>query len=211
MKFTKFGHSCLLIEEGDARILFDPGSYSIGFEGLENLDAILITHTHGDHLDIPRIKDLLQKNPGVRILTNPMVTEALEKAGVVSEVLKAGETANIKGVEIEAVGDTHAEIYKTLPRLDNVGFMVQNRFFYPGDAFTLPEGQVEILGAPVSAPWMRISEGIDYIFKVNPKIAIPMHDGIYKRKELAHGLVTQILEGTDIKFTALEEGKTEEL
>ena len=49
MKITKFGHSCLLVEEGGARILLDPGKYSILQNNVENVDAIVITHEHQDH------------------------------------------------------------------------------------------------------------------------------------------------------------------
>lgn len=38
MRLTKFGHSCLLVEEGGARVLLDPGSFSEGFEELDGLD-----------------------------------------------------------------------------------------------------------------------------------------------------------------------------
>jgi hypothetical protein len=64
MRLTKFGHSCLLVEEGGARVLLDPGSFSEGFETLEGLTAVCLTHQHVDHLDPERVRLLLDRNPG---------------------------------------------------------------------------------------------------------------------------------------------------
>ena len=60
MRLTKFGHSCLLVEEGGARVLLDPGSFSEGFEELDGLTAVCLTHHHGDHLDAERVRRVLK-------------------------------------------------------------------------------------------------------------------------------------------------------
>ncbi|MCA1695075.1 MAG: MBL fold metallo-hydrolase, partial [Actinobacteria bacterium] len=46
MEITHFGHSCVLLDTGSARLLIDPGTWSEGFEDLTGLDAVLITHQH---------------------------------------------------------------------------------------------------------------------------------------------------------------------
>lgn len=51
MQVTHFGHACVLVDLGTARILIDPGEWSEGFSGLRDLSGILITHKHSDHLD----------------------------------------------------------------------------------------------------------------------------------------------------------------
>jgi len=67
MELTHFGHSCLLAEfgvaSGAARLLFDPGTFSHGFEGVTGLSAILITHQHPDHADPQRLPALVEANP----------------------------------------------------------------------------------------------------------------------------------------------------
>jgi len=82
MKITKFAHSCLLVEDGSARILFDPGNYSTKQNELRNLDAILVTHEHQDHYDLNNVKAILGNNPNVQIQTNQGVGAALNKDGV---------------------------------------------------------------------------------------------------------------------------------
>src|SRR6266545_3097997 len=71
LQIIHFGHSCVLVETGSARLLFDPGTFSHGFEDLRDLDAILITHQHADHLDIDRLPALIQANPQATLVADP--------------------------------------------------------------------------------------------------------------------------------------------
>ena len=83
MKITKYGHACLLVEEGGgASLLIDPGSMSI-LPALSKLDAILITHEHGDHFDIEKIKTIRAEHPEVQILTQVSVGKILDAEGIV--------------------------------------------------------------------------------------------------------------------------------
>jgi len=58
MKLTHLGHACLLVETGGARLLIDPGTMST-FEDVRDLDAVLVTHQHPDHVDASRLMALL--------------------------------------------------------------------------------------------------------------------------------------------------------
>ena len=90
MRLTKYGHSCLLVEEGPARLLLDPGTLSGGFEELEGLTAVLVTHQHADHLDLQRLRTLLDRNPGARVLCDEGSAEQLAAMG--SRCASAGAT-----------------------------------------------------------------------------------------------------------------------
>ena len=177
MKITKYGHACLLVEENGVRFLLDPGSYSSGFEGLTELDAILITHEHADHLVIDKVKELLEHNPGAMVITDEASAAQLAEAGVKTTTVHEGDKHDVKGVEVVAVGSKHAIIHPTIPQAVNVGYLIAGSFFYPGDALTVPPGKVKILALPSVAPWSKISETIDYLLEVKPQIAIPVHDG----------------------------------
>ncbi|MEK6878040.1 MAG: MBL fold metallo-hydrolase [Nanoarchaeota archaeon] len=61
MNITKYGHCCLLIDINGVRILTDPGNYSTMQDTAENVDFILITHEHSDHLHIDSVKTILKK------------------------------------------------------------------------------------------------------------------------------------------------------
>ncbi|MBN2622538.1 MAG: MBL fold metallo-hydrolase [Acidimicrobiales bacterium] len=176
MRLTKYGHSCLLVEEGPARLLLDPGTLSGGFEELEGLTAVLVTHQHADHLDLQRLRTLLDRNPGARVLCDEGSAEQLAAAGAAVEVVHDGEELDVGGVAVRVSGRDHAVIHPDIPVVPNVGYLVGGRLFHPGDSFTPPGRPVEVLAVPAGAPWLKVSEPIDYLRQVRPKVAVPVHE-----------------------------------
>lgn len=209
MKITKFGHSCLLVEEGDARILIDPGNYST-VPALEKLDAILITHIHQDHVDIPTLKKLIALNPRARIFSNQEVIAALAKEGIEVDRLEDGEQAAVNNVIIEGVGTLHMENHTCLAPMQNTGYFINEKFFYPGDALTILQKTVEILAYPAVAPWMKIAESLEYLKAVKPKFAFPVHDGFLKFGGPYHAHPERHAKEWGIEWVVLEEGKAQE-
>ena len=205
MKITKFIHCCLLIEEKGLRILTDPGSY-LGYEEVKNIDVILITHEHQDHLHIPSLKKVLANNSSAQVFTNKGVGKLLDAEKISYKLLEDAQKKIIKGVSIEACGHDHAHMYKVVPCV-NTGYFIANKLFYPGDSFYNPSKKIEILALPVAGPWLKISEAIDYALNINPKIAFPVHEGMLKSPGSAHRLPPTILGPKGIRFIILEEGK----
>ncbi len=178
MRITKYGHSCLLIEEAGARMLTDPGVFSSGFEGLKDLDAILITHQHQDHCVPRNIGGLLEDNPEAKVYADEGSAKILANVGVPVQAVKAGDELEVAGVKVSVWGEHHALVHQEIPVVPDVGYMIAGKLFYPGDALTVPEPAVEVLAIPLDAPWMKVSEGIEYLRAVKPKVAIPVHDAI---------------------------------
>lgn len=208
MKITKFGHSCLLIEEEGARILIDPGSWSSSQNSVQNIDAILITHEHPDHTDPQSLKQILGSNPQARVFTNIGVGKVLADHQINFELLTHGQSIVIKGVSIAAYGEKHAEIHPSLPKVDNTGFMIAEKFFDPGDTLnTFPSQPVAILAMPVVAPWMRLAESIEYAKRLHPHTCFPIHDGMLRITGPFHKLPEQILRELGINFIVLEENR----
>jgi len=176
MRLTKYGHSCLLVEEGPARMLLDPGTLSGGFEELEDLTAVLVTHQHADHLDLQRLRRLLERNPGVRVVCDEGSAEPLGAAGAEVEVVHDGDELDAGGVRVRVTGRDHAVIHPDIPVVPNVGYLVGGRLFHPGDSFTPPGRPVEVLAVPAGAPWLKVSEPIDYLRQVRPQVAVPVHE-----------------------------------
>ncbi|MEK7623095.1 MAG: MBL fold metallo-hydrolase [Patescibacteria group bacterium] len=211
MKITKFGHSCLLIEEKDARILIDPGSYSTGQNDVRDVDVILITHEHQDHLSVESLQKILPNNPVAKIYTNSEVGQKLSEAGILWEQLGDKEQVTVKGLLIEGVGADHALVYKTIPVVRNTGYMIANRFFYPGDALNVPDKPVEILAYPTVAPWMRMAEAVDFAKAIKPKVAFPVHDAFLKFPGPYYRFPEQELGAIGTKWSVIEEGKSIEV
>ena len=87
MRITKLGHCCLIIEEAGVRIMTDPGMFSTAQNDVKNIDVVLITHEHQDHLHIDSLKTVLKNNPGVKVITNRGAGKLLEKEGISYEIL----------------------------------------------------------------------------------------------------------------------------
>lgn len=211
MKITKFGHCCLLIEEKGLRILTDPGSYSTAQNEVKNIDIILITHEHADHIHIPSLKNCIKNNPQARIITNKGVAKLLDVEGITYEIIEHGQKIEIKGVLIEGFGEKHALMYKTIAPTINTGYFIANMLFYPGDALYNPNKPVDMLALPVAGPWLNLTEAIDYAIEIHPKICFPVHEGGLKTPGSVHRIPDTILNPLGIKFVILEEGKETEL
>ena len=206
MELTHFGHSCLLAEFGVARILFDPGNFSHGFEGITGLSAILITHQHPDHADPQRLPALLEANPQAALYADPQTAEML---GGRWQAVQVGDTFTVGDLSIRGVGGRHAVIHPEIPVIDNISYLVGDaehpaQLMHPGDALFVPGEPVEVLATPAAAPWMKISEAVDYLRAVAPRHAVPIHQGIIapEARGIFYGRLTEM---TDTDFRVLRE------
>jgi L-ascorbate metabolism protein UlaG (beta-lactamase superfamily) len=175
VRLQKLGHCCLLVEQAESRLLIDPGCFSSGFEALTGLTGVLVTHIHQDHLGVDRLHALLERNPEAQVVCDEASAALLAERGVKGQVVQDGDVLDL-GVPVGVYGREHAIIHPDLPNVPNVGYLVADRFFYPGDAFTVPDAPVEVLAVPAGAPWMKHSEAVDYLRRVRPRVAVPVHD-----------------------------------
>lgn len=200
----------MLVEENSVRILTDPGTYSTQQNEVKNIDFVLITHEHQDHLHIDSLKTLLKNNPQAKVITNKSVGTLLEKENIAFSVVEDGQNSDANGVLIEGFGKDHALMYSSIPQIQNTGYFIANRLFYPGDALTNPGKQVEVLALPIAGPWMKLPEGIDYAISLKPGACFPVHDGGLKYIGTTNRIPPQILEPLGIKFKILEIDKETE-
>lgn len=177
MKVKKFGHCCLLIEEKGIKILTDPGAYTdldVVVKEARDVDVILITHEHADHVHVPSLKKLVENNMNARVITNVSVGKLLDAENIKYEVLEDGQSKEVGGVIIEALDGQHEEIYGRFGDVQNTGFFIGDKLFYPGDSFHLPGRGVDVLALPVAGPWCRIADAVNYALKIKPKKAFPV-------------------------------------
>ena len=211
MDIYKYGHCCMVIQEGDLRMMTDPGGPEwVGddAERADRIDMVFITHEHSDHLHIVTVKRLKEKNPSLRIITNRGVGTLLEKEGIAYEVVEEGDRCTEKGVLIEAWGSEHAPIHPEVPAVINTGYCFGERFFFPGDAFTKPPRPVEVLALPIAAPWLKISESLAYAEAVRPRLCFPVHDGMLRVREAEYHIPQEILKRKGITYHPLSENET---
>jgi len=180
MQITHFGHSCLLIQAGGARILIDPGCYSQGWAGLDDLDAILVTHRHRDHVDPVLLPARLTAQPELAAHVEPGVLEELILP--TSTAMVPGDRLQFGQLSVDVVGGAHALIHPDIPQVGNVGLLVrapgEPSVFHPGDALDVTPQSVDVLCVPMYAPWAKVSQTIDFVRAVTPRYTIPIHDGL---------------------------------
>lgn len=199
MRITKYGHSCLLVEDGAARLLIDPGAYSPGFEELTGLSAVLVTHQHPDHVDLERLPALLERNPEAALHADEATAAQLAERGLPARAVHEGDVLDL-GTRVRVVGRDHAVIHPDLPGVPNTGYLVAERFFHPGDSFTVPDADVQVLGVPTGAPWLKASEAVDFLRAVSPRVGVPIHEGTLSRPQMIYGLFERLAPaGTEVR------------
>jgi L-ascorbate metabolism protein UlaG (beta-lactamase superfamily) len=212
MELHKHGHACVVLSDGDRRLVIDPGAFSEP-AALEGASAVLITHEHFDHFEPERLRAALDADPALEVWTNRSVAGQLEGLGARVHVVGQGDAFTAAGFDVHVHGEMHAVIHPDIPRITNVGFLVGGQVFHPGDAFTVPDEPVATLLLPVHAPWSKISEVIDYVRAVDADQAYAVHDGLLN--DMGLGFVGGILgehgPGTPTPYSRLAAGESTEV
>src|SRR5690606_17048489 len=201
MRIVHYGHSCVLVETETARVLIDPGAFSSGFEQLRDLDAVMITHQHFDHIDAEKLPGLLEANPSARLITDAGTQELGSKLGLDSETAYPGQSLQFGETSVHVVGGEHAVIHPDIPTVSNVGYVFDGgAFYHPGDSFRVPQNRIDVLGLPTAAPWLKASEAVDFLRAVKPRIAVPIHEAVLVNPAMHYGLFTNLApEGTEVR------------
>lgn len=212
MRITKLGHCCLVLEVEGVKLLTDPGNFTTAQNDITGLDAILITHEHADHFHVESLKAVLANNPIAIVIANRSVAKLVEEAiaDTVVTVVGDGQSTDVKGVKIEGFGTKHAEIYGQYGLVENTGYFVADRFYFPGDNFYNPNKPVDILALPVAGPWMKISEAIDFAKAIQPRTAFGVHDGMLKPQFNFGARMAGKLIGAGTEYVSLADGESRE-
>lgn len=175
MKITKFEHAHLLVDVDGQRLIIDPGSFSSDVV-TDDIDVVVITHAHGDHWTADHLASIRATNPDVVVLGPAAVAEA---AGDGVRIVAPGDEVAIGELRLAFVGGEHEPIHGELVRTGtNVGVIVNDTLYHPGDSFTVPGQRIEALAVPIGGPWHSLEKSIDLVREIGPAKVFNLHDSV---------------------------------
>jgi L-ascorbate metabolism protein UlaG (beta-lactamase superfamily) len=178
LRITFIGHGTLMLNCAGAVIHVDPVSMYANYTALPKADVILVTHEHGDHLDVKAIQALTTSR------TVLLVNQASEKNLSNATVMKNGETKTVAGITIEAVPAYNLE-KPFHPKGNGNGYIISwggKRIYVAGDTENIPEikalKNIDIAFLPMNLPFTMTPEQIADVAKsMRPKVLYPYHFG----------------------------------
>jgi L-ascorbate metabolism protein UlaG (beta-lactamase superfamily) len=172
MLLTRYSHACVRLESDGHVLVIDPGTFAEE-AALDGAGAVLVTHEHADHIDVTKLagRDLAIFAPGA-------VVGQLASDGVTAQEVAANDAFEAAGFPVRAVGGLHADIFAGYPGCANVGFVIDENVYHPGDSYFVPELSISTLLVPAAGPWAKLAESIEFIRAIKPIRAMPIHDAI---------------------------------
>jgi L-ascorbate metabolism protein UlaG (beta-lactamase superfamily) len=204
MKLTKYEHACFTVEIDNKLVVVDPGGFSGDFIAPADVVAVVVTHQHGDHFDPDVLAAIYNKNPNSLLLANQAIIDLMPDHR--GQAVEPGQKVTVAGFELAFFGGEHASIHSSMPTVPNIGVMINELLYYPGDSLTVPDIPVDTLALPAAAPWLKIGEAIDFLLAVKPRLAFPTHDAILSEigKELSDAMLSQTAKSAGIEYRRLE-------
>lgn len=201
MRLRHLGHSSVMLQTGDQNILVDPGNFSPGAAHVTGVTATLITHEHPDHFDTDTFESALMRSPRMKVLAPLHLARRISSSKRDVVGIERSTTIDLDHeVSVDVIPGQHAEIHREIERPQNICFIVNGvsgmRIAFTGDSLEYYGDlhRVDVMLAPIAAPWSKIGETIDFVRRTNPKRFVPLHDAIlsdagralFKRQISAH-------------------------
>ena len=210
MKITKYPQSNFLIEEGDKKILIDPGNFTFekySVNDFPTLDGVLITHQHPDHLDKEAVKAL--RGSGTPVYGNSDVASVLSSESVKVNVIEPNKEFQVAGFTIKPVGLPHCKMLDGSDGPPNTGYVINGTLFHPGDGIEIAGLTVETAAIPITGPTINYDRAWKLARSLQAKRVIPMHYSNPAYKVDVSGFVKMKPEETEV--IVLDDGHSTEI
>jgi L-ascorbate metabolism protein UlaG (beta-lactamase superfamily) len=195
LRITWIGHATVLLELDGTRLLTDPilrkrivhlraRQPLPGRDELGRIDAVLLSHSHRDHLDVGSLRRL---DEGVPLVAARGAVRSLRRRGFRREVdpIAAGETRRIGQLSVQATPALHGRPGSA------VGFLVRGTetVYFAGDTDLFPEladlaDSLDVALLPIWGWGPTLGEGhldperaAEAVRMLRPRIVIPIHWG----------------------------------
>ncbi|HTR91136.1 MAG TPA: MBL fold metallo-hydrolase [Trebonia sp.] len=177
MELTKHAHACVTLDKPGGHLLVDPGTFAGNVaELLAAASTVLITHEHFDHFDEAAVTAALDARPELRVFAPSAVTSRWPGRESQVTAVAPGDRFKAEGFEIAVFGGIHALVHADIPRIANVGYLIDDAVYHPGDSYEVPPAAVHTLLVPTSGPWTKMAETVDFVRAVRPETLVQIHD-----------------------------------
>jgi L-ascorbate metabolism protein UlaG (beta-lactamase superfamily) len=168
------------VEIGRTVLVVDPPMSPFGDAraALQGADAVLVTHQHGDHLDPEAVAAACEADGNLVVFAPHDTVDLIYDAGGRATGVAPGETLDVRGVSVRTFGGAHAVIHPDFEVPENVGYLIADAVYHPGDSFVVPDADVRVALVPAAAPWLSIGPALDYLRAVRTERAFPIHDAM---------------------------------
>ena len=197
--------SCLVVTTDDGATLFDPGFHTfesdlIDLNEIGDIQRVLVTHEHGDHVSPDFLKWVLDRGDDVTVYGNDAVAAVLSEHDIeVAADIPIGTSAEDVLHETTPMG--------TAP--PNRAWTIDGVITHPGDSYG-PTRTAPVLALGLLTPWGSTTKTLEFARKLAPQQAIPVHD--FYLSESGRGWINavakHVLAKADIEVVTLDWGES---
>ncbi len=184
LAITFIGHGTLMMEYDEQIIHIDPVGNYADYSTMPKANLILITHEHGDHLDINAISKIKKEN------TIVILTQSCSGKFPEGEIMENGDKTSVAGLSISAVPAYNLVNKRSdgsffHPKGRGNGYIIDfgdTKVYVAGDTENIPEMKslkhIDIAFLPMNLPYTMTPEMVaDAAKAFQPKILYPYHFG----------------------------------
>ena len=197
--------SCLTVTMEAGTTLFDPGFHTFDtgefdLATLGDVQRVLITHEHGDHVKPEFVSWLVDRGENVKVYSNQPVADLLARHDI--EVM----VDNPEGVSSEDVAHETTPMGTAPP---NRAFTIDGVLTHPGDSYQLTSS-APVLALPLMIPWGSTTESMEFARRLAPQLAIPVHDFALSNlgRNWINSMAKTVLAKSGIEFIPLGWGES---
>lgn len=120
--------------------------------------------------------------------------------------VEPNQQVNVGSFKLKFFGGKH-ELYEGF---ENIGVLVNDMFYHPGDSYTKPSTPIKILAAPAAAPWLRVSEASEFIKDCSAAIVFPIHNSLLSEigESIHYRILSEAAEESSSKWQVLRTGQS---
>jgi L-ascorbate metabolism protein UlaG (beta-lactamase superfamily) len=227
VEITWVGHATVVIEIDGMRVLTDPAltprlahlrrHHPVDLDAIGDIDAIVISHLHMDHLHLPSLRLL---RPGALVVVPKGAAPLVRRLGATTREVVAGDHLTVGEIDVEVVPAVHSD--RRGPhrrrRASAIGYVLRGRsgsVYFPGDTDLFAAmgdiGPVDAALLPIGGWGPSVGEGhLDpdgaarASLLLQPRLVVPIHWGTYSPVALRRGEPSWLRRPADRFATAMD-------